>query len=299
MKRILYLILSIIFVISSLSFTIILFDVIFNPNKYNSIVSDIIKCLILGGVSILIVIVFVKKYINLSKNIWKQKREKKEIEKQKLIEEKNRIQELKKQEIEQRKIEEQKKIDEEEKRKNAFLKRGAELFPNDYIVFDLETTGLSPQDNKIIEIGAIKYKNNEKCEEFNVLINPQIELPSKIIELTGITDEMLKDCETIDKVLPRFIEFIEDLPLVAHNSSFDRSFIFYKAKELGIKEITNKDIDTLELSRRYIYGVVNHKLRTLKIHLGIENASHRSIADCETANAVFQHCKTNYYNQEI
>jgi len=98
-------------------------------------------------------------------------------------------------------------------------------FYNDYVIFDIETTGLDCINDEIIELGAIKVKDNEIVEEFNYLINPKKELPEVIINITGIKDEDLKDKETIDVILPKFIKFIGNYPLLAHNNSFDLSFI--------------------------------------------------------------------------
>ena len=103
-------------------------------------------------------------------------------------------------------------------------------FPDDYVVFDIETSGLSPKDDKIIEIGAVKYKNNTKVSEFNYLINPGIKLEKIITDVTGITDDMLKDKPNILQVLPLFLDFIEDYPVIGHNISFDIDFINYNLK---------------------------------------------------------------------
>ena len=91
-------------------------------------------------------------------------------------------------------------------------------FVDDYVVFDLETTGFDPKISKIIEIGALKYRNNELVEELSILINPGCRIPDIITAITGIDDELVKDAVSIADALPQFILFIEDLPLVAHNS---------------------------------------------------------------------------------
>ena len=96
---------------------------------------------------------------------------------------------------------------------------------DDYIIFDIETTGLNKDSDWIIEIGALKYINNTLVDQFNYLINPKIKLPEIITTITGIKDEDLIDKDTIDIVLPKFLNFIEDLPLIAHNNAFDLGFI--------------------------------------------------------------------------
>lgn len=164
-------------------------------------------------------------------------------------------------------------------------------FVSDYVVFDLETTGLEKENDKIIEIGALKYKNNELVDEFSVLINPEIKLPPVITKITGLTDEDLKAKNTIDSVLPEFISFIENLTLIAHNSEFDLGFIEENIKRLGLNMISNKNIDTVEIARTYIPKAYNYKLETLKKYFHLEYGSHRSVDDCKTTNYVYQYCK--------
>lgn len=165
------------------------------------------------------------------------------------------------------------------------------MFFDDYVIFDIETTGLDCFSDKIIEIGAIKVVNNEIVEEFSYLINPKIKLPEVIINITGITDGDLTDKETIDVVLPKFIEFIEDFPLLAHNNSFDLSFINENIKKLNLNKLNNTMVDTLELSRKYLTHMYNHKLETLKKYYGINEISHRAIGDCKTTNYVYKEIK--------
>lgn len=162
---------------------------------------------------------------------------------------------------------------------------------NDYIVFDLETTGLNSNEDKIIEIGALKYKNNELIDTFNVLINPKIHISSRITKITGIDDNTVKDCETIESVLPNFIKWIEDYTLVAHNASFDLNFIKAKINEQNLKQIENKNIDTLYLARKYINDTENHKLKTLKEYFNLKYNSHRATDDCYVTNHIYQYCK--------
>lgn len=164
-------------------------------------------------------------------------------------------------------------------------------FVNDYVVFDLETTGLEATTDKIIEIGALKYKGNELIEKFNVLINPEIKLPLVITKITGLTDEDLQNERTIEEVLPEFINFIEDLPLIAHNSEFDLGFIEENIKKLNLNMISNKNIDTIEIARLYIPRAYNYKLETLKKYFHLEYGSHRSVDDCKTTNYIYQYCK--------
>ena len=164
-------------------------------------------------------------------------------------------------------------------------------FVDDYVIFDLETTGLEKDKDKIIEIGALKYHNNELIDEFSYLINPECELPEVIINITGITNEDLKDKETIDKILPKFIEFIGDLPLIAHNKDFDLGFIYENIKKLNLTRINNYSIDTLYLARKYFPNLYNHKLETIKKYFNVKQVSHRATGDCFTTNVLYQECK--------
>ena len=162
---------------------------------------------------------------------------------------------------------------------------------DDYVVFDLETTGFNPEVCEIIEIGALKYRNNELVEELDILVKPKALIPDKITEITGIDDEMVKNAVTIEEAMPKFISFIEDLPLVAHNSSFDLSFIEEFIKRLELPMIKNTNLDTVVLARKYIPKAYNCKLETLKKYFKLDFGSHRSIEDCKTTNYVYQYCK--------
>ncbi len=162
---------------------------------------------------------------------------------------------------------------------------------DDYVVFDLETTGLKAYEAEIIEIGALKYRNNKLIDTFSVLVKPKRRIPNVITQITGINEEMVKDKESIEVVLPKFIEFIEDLPIVAHNAPFDLSFIEENIKRLNLEMLKNKNIDTLELARVYIPKAYNYKLETLKKFFKLEYGSHRSVDDCATTNYVYQYCK--------
>lgn len=167
----------------------------------------------------------------------------------------------------------------------------ADDFVDDYIVFDLETTGLDSFSDEIIEIGALKYKNNKLIDTFHEYVKPSNLIPNKISNINGITNEDVKHSQSIKEVLPKFINFIEDYTLIAHNNSFDLNFIMQNLKKQNISCIKNKTIDTLSLARDYIPDLDNYKLETLKKFLGINNISHRALSDCEATNAVYQYCK--------
>ncbi|MBN2260936.1 MAG: PolC-type DNA polymerase III [Clostridiales bacterium] len=157
-------------------------------------------------------------------------------------------------------------------------------FNQEFVIFDIETTGFSYTMDHIIEIGAVKIKNKEIIETFSVLINPEVSLPSEIIELTGITDDDLKGKNTIDKELPSFLDFIGDLPVVAHNAVFDTSFIIFNCKKNNLK-FDNIIIDTLKLSRILLTNLKRHRLSSLVKYYGITLENHHRAVDDAIATA--------------
>lgn len=157
----------------------------------------------------------------------------------------------------------------------------------DFVVFDIETTGLSPTGDRITEIGAVKISGGLITQRYSQLINPQRKLSQKIIELTGITDDMLADKPTIDQVLPEFLDFIGDSMLVAHNSDFDTGFIRQNALRLGL-EYHSKAIDTVAVSRALLSDLKSHKLNLVAKRLGVtlEN-HHRAVDDAQATAEIF------------
>ena len=149
---------------------------------------------------------------------------------------------------------------------------------DDFVVFDLETTGLSPKNDRITEIGAVKIQNGEIIDSFSQLINPHIPIPDLITRLTGITDEMVKDKPSIGEVLPEFLEFIKDSVLVAHNASFDMGFIREAYESIEI-HLDNPVMDTLELSRAMFPTMKSHKLNLVAKHLKVELKNHHRAVD--------------------
>ena len=156
-----------------------------------------------------------------------------------------------------------------------------------YVVFDLETTGLSPLSEKVTEIGAVKVRNGLIIDRFSTFVNPQKSIPDKIVELTGITDDMVKGAPTIEEVLPKFLEFCEDTVLVAHNAGFDTGFIKYFARQQGL--VVNQTIlDTVELSRTLFPELKRYKLNLIAKHLGITlDNHHRAVDDAEATAEIF------------
>ncbi len=167
---------------------------------------------------------------------------------------------------------------------NAVVNPSDNDLDGEFVVFDIETTGLSPVTETITEIGAVKIKNGQIIDTFNKFVNPQKPIPQKIVELTGITDAMVADAEPISIVLPEFYDFIGDGALVAHNASFDTSFIKKAAKDNGMK-FDFCYLDTLEISRALVQGVKNYKLDTLTKHFDVKLENHHRACDDATATA--------------
>ncbi|MDF2591947.1 MAG: polymerase alpha subunit, partial [Clostridia bacterium] len=168
----------------------------------------------------------------------------------------------------------------------AFNTRSLPL-TDEIVVFDIETTGLSSSVDRITEIGAVKIKNGEIIDRYSTLINPEIPIPYKITDLTGITNDMVKGQRTIKDVMPEFQKFFGDCPLVAHNAMFDWGFIRTKAHELGI-ELNNTIIDTLQLSRTLLPNLKKYKLNLVCQHLNIRLENHhRAVHDAEATAQMF------------
>ncbi|UOE92805.1 PolC-type DNA polymerase III [Alkalihalobacillus sp. LMS39] len=156
------------------------------------------------------------------------------------------------------------------------------LMDETYIVFDVETTGLSAVYNKIIELAAVKIHNGEIIDRFESFADPHEPLSQTIIELTGITDDLVQGAPEIEDVLKKFHDFIGDATLVAHNASFDMGFLNVGFRNIGVGDATNPVIDTLELGRFLYPELKNHRLNTLCKKFDIELVSHhRAIYDAE------------------
>ncbi len=148
----------------------------------------------------------------------------------------------------------------------------------DYVVIDLETTGLKPSECEIIEIGAVKVIGN-KQETFQSLVKPTYPISRAITNLTHITNEMVKDAPSIDEVLPRFLDFLGDNIIVAHNASFDLSFLSAACEKQSMP-FNNKYIDTLSWARRCYPQFRHHTLECLCDELDIDNSEeHRALSD--------------------
>lgn len=160
-------------------------------------------------------------------------------------------------------------------------------FSASFVVFDIETTGFSPVKDRIIEIGAVKLCEGKTVERFSSFINPEIPIPYRIQDLTGIKDEMVADSPLIGQVLPDFLKFIGDSVLVAHNAHFDSGFIREKAKDLGI-DTDFTVVDTVAMARIMLPELKNHKLNVVAKELGVSLENHhRAVDDALACAGIF------------
>lgn len=157
------------------------------------------------------------------------------------------------------------------------------------VIFDLETTGFSPTRDRIVEIGAIKVRDNAIVDQFNHLVNPECHIPSVATSVHHITDEMVEREGTIEQILPGFLEFIDQDTLVAHNASFDMGFVNGWAEKLELPKPQNPVICTLQLSRKVFPSLRSHKLGELVSQFDIlTKIQHRALADVETTWRIYK-----------
>ena len=157
----------------------------------------------------------------------------------------------------------------------------------EFVAFDLETTGLSSREDTIIEIGAVRMKGGQELARFQTFVDPGRMLERKIVDLTGITDDMLVGAPKIEEVLPQFLEFVGDSPLIAHNADFDTGFIREAAKRQGLK-FTSTSVDTLILSQNLLPQLNKFKLNIVAEALDLpEFNHHRAADDAVTCGLVF------------
>ncbi len=156
-----------------------------------------------------------------------------------------------------------------------------------YVVFDIETTGFSPEKCKIIEIGAVKVVNGKIVDRFSKFINPEVPIPFRIIQLTSIRDDMVMNEPTVDVILPEFLEFCKDAVMVAHNADFDISFIYKNCENLGI-DYRATVVDTVAMARYLLPQLNRFKLDTVAKALGVSlEHHHRAVDDAECTADIF------------
>ncbi len=160
-------------------------------------------------------------------------------------------------------------------------------FDDETIVFDLETTGLSAATCKIIEIGAIKMRAGREIDRFSTFVDPKMHISEEITRLTSITDADVENAPAIEEVLPKFLDFVGDRLLVAHNADFDVGFVRAAAKQLSL-EFKNPYLDTVGLSRFLNRDIKNHKLDTVAKYFGLEDFHHhRAIDDAKILSEIY------------
>lgn len=178
------------------------------------------------------------------------------------------------------------------RRTKEYLKSSSFLFSDEYISMDFETTGLSPSTNEIIDIGAVKVKNGEIQDTFSMLIRPKEDIKPYITNLTGISNEMVKDAPYIESVLPNFLSFIGDRMILGQNVGFDLDFLYHAMKKDSDDEIF-KYTDTLKLSLILLPMLSHHRLKDLVEYYEIQNdyGFHRALGDCVNTMKVYEEMK--------
>lgn len=160
----------------------------------------------------------------------------------------------------------------------------------EYVVLDFETTGFDYNKDKIIQIGAVRYRNHEKVDQYVTYVNPQCKISTKITSITGITDLDVANAPLIKEALPELLQFIDKDTVVAHNAPFDMKFLLQNIYTCKIEFHKFRVLDTLPLARKTI-ETPNHKLETLKKFLDMDqHSSHDSLEDCLVTGELYIYC---------
>ncbi len=169
-----------------------------------------------------------------------------------------------------------------------------------YVVLDLETTGLSKHYHRITEIAAVKIKNNKIAEKFEELVNPDVNIPPFITRLTGITNKMVKNKPDIKNILPKFLDFLEDNIIIAHNATFDHGFLSVNTKTHLKKEFSNQRLCTRKLAYRILNHLPSKRLETICMHYNIENKdAHRAMSDVKATYQVFDRFNKKLHSKGV
>lgn len=166
-----------------------------------------------------------------------------------------------------------------------------------YVSIDLETTGLNPKLDKIIEIGAVKVAAGKITDTYSTFVNPGRVLEERIVQLTGICDEDLREAPDMERVLPRVIDFLDELPLLGHRILFDYSFLKKAAVDQKLP-FEKQGIDTLKISRKYLADLEHRNLDYLCEYYGIPHRAHRALADAEAASILYHKLAEQFYSEE-
>jgi DNA polymerase-3 subunit alpha (Gram-positive type) len=166
-----------------------------------------------------------------------------------------------------------------------------------YISFDLETTGLNPKRDKIIEVGAIKVIEGKEVDYRNFFLNPGIKLPERITEITGITDEDVKGANTIGEELGGLLEFMEDFPILGQSVMFDYSFLKKACEDQKIT-LDKEGLDTLRLARIYLPNLKSKQLSSLCEYYDIPLKAHRACEDARATHFLYQKLCEEFYDEK-
>ena len=174
------------------------------------------------------------------------------------------------------------------------------VYPDDYTVVDIETTGLDPISCKIIEISAVKYRCNRKVDEYVTFISIDEKVPDRITKLTGITNDMFRGAPKAAEALSGFINFIGQDILIGHNIAFDLAFLGSEYEDCFGQKLLNNYVDVLKIANEKLPFLESHKQIVVAKYFGIKTeGSHRALADCEICNGCYQKLKelcVGYYN---
>lgn len=166
-----------------------------------------------------------------------------------------------------------------------------------YVCIDLETTGLDPRRNKIIEIGAVRVEGNQIVEEWESFVNPGEKLEERIIGLTGIRDEQLAQAPEIGEILPKLLTLTESEVLLGHRVLFDYSFLKKAAVDRRIS-FEREGIDTLQIARKYLGNLESRSLEYLCRHYGIRHQAHRALGDAKATVELYRKLTEEFYDKE-
>lgn len=157
-----------------------------------------------------------------------------------------------------------------------------------FVIVDLETTGLSPLKNEIIEIGALKVENGEVVDTMDIFIKPKTPVSKFITRLTGITNEMLEDGYDITEGMEKFVDFTKGYTLMAHNARFDMNFLNSNMNSCFNQNLENECLDTLKISKELIKDLPSYKLKSLADYFNVDyTGAHRALKDCEITLDVY------------
>ena len=168
---------------------------------------------------------------------------------------------------------------------------------NSYVALDLETTGIGARHEKITEIGMVKVIDGETTDTYHTMVNPHREIPKRIVELTGITDDMVKDAPGIEEILDEVLAFTEDLPLLGHQIIFDYGFLVQAAVNQK-RKFEKYGVDTLKLCRYLMPGEEKKNLSAACAYFAVtQDTAHRALSDAYAAHNLYQELKKKVWQR--